>query len=122
MYSFLDDIKKLIIGVFITIIIFFTGNWMVNNIKTYETKQEIIESEVVNIRKVYNSGTKTYKYKLYINDNNKEIVVTRPKAIIKEMYRNKEEYIGGVVMLIKNEKYNKNNQLIRVGYELKGIG
>lgn len=114
-----DILKKILIGSFMSILVFSIGEFTVNNILIHRTETKNIECTVSDInRRVEAIGkVATTKYRLYTEELN--YVITTPRAVIRDMYRDKDKYIGSKINIVEVKGYNRKNKLIGVGYKLK---
>lgn len=119
MYSFKDILSKLCIGTIITISIFTTGRFIINNVLVYKTKNENIICTVSDVdRRIIMAGKiVTAKYRVFIEELDNKI--SSPQSLIKDMHKNKDEYKGKKINVVKISKYNRKNELIGIDYELR---
>lgn len=119
MYSIKDILTNLCIGILLTVLIVTTGTWIVNDVVTYRSENENIVCTISKIekRRVLVGKTYTYRYKIFTEEFDETI--SSPKDIIRDMYEDKDKYIGGKIEVIKIRNYNRKNELIGIDYELR---
>jgi hypothetical protein len=111
-------LKSISIGILVTIGVTSAYGFFDNNLKAHRKETEIVDADILNITRRYSSSTKTKKYRLYLKTEGKEIVISHPKYFIRELYRNRDKYIGQTIEIEKTKYYNKKNKLNSTLYNI----
>lgn len=119
MYSIKDILTNLCIGILLTVLIIITGTWIVNDVVTYRSENENIICTISEIEKRRVPVGKTYTYRYRIFTEEFDETISSPKDIIRDMYEDKDKYIGEKIEVIKIRNYNRKNELIGIDYELR---
>ena len=118
MYSFKDVLLKLCSGVIIILLIFIIGNLIINDILVYKTENENIICTVSNVdrRTIMAGKIVSVEYRVFMEELDKAII--SPQKSIKDIYKNKDKYKCKKINIIKINKYNRKNELIKIDYKL----
>lgn len=119
MYSTKDMLISLCAGILLTILIFISGNWIINDVVTYRSENENIICTINEIERKRVPVGKTYTYKYRIYTEELEETISSPKDIIRDMYKDKDKYIGKKIEVIKIRNYNRKNELTGTEYKLR---